>query len=251
MESLFTSIIIGYFLYEVVRSLKSVFFAVSEKIKERRKNTGIPFTDNEIQEAFENKIFGDFKLSNAVVFFKNQNVVPKEGFRIFTNDETAESGIKQVLISVSAEKIFDIFDELLKTLGDTFHFVVDDFRSENGEYSGNYGYNKDAFIVRSLLIDYEDLVVNNGFVAFAAFNPELQTEVHLLREKVISVVTKDIYRFVSVLIDNEIDEKSDLGFVWDGNYLLFSQQAEEELFDPLISALNVDEVIVFPENKEK
>lgn len=250
MESIFGFIIVGYIFYEFTRLLKSAIKRFIAKIKSCREKRDADI-ENRFAEALENKTFGDFTLSQAVIIFRDSSVIPREGFRVFTAEGNDDAAMKQVLISVSTENLFDIVDELLKALGDIIHFSFDDYRSDNGEFTANYVYDRDGFIIRSMLLDIEELIVNNGSIGLAAFSPVNEAEIRLNQEKIISVTAKDITPFASVLIDNEIDEVLDLGFIWDDEYLLMSKDADDETIDNFVYSLNADKVVVYNENEEE
>lgn len=100
------------------------------------------------------------------MFFKAGDVAPSEGYKV--DQWIIPDGRIQhrITVSAAAEKILDVFDDLVERLGDTSGIVVEDYRSWQGHID-HFAYAWDTFVIRSILVDFEDFIRNNGLVGIA------------------------------------------------------------------------------------
>ncbi len=198
-------------------------------------------TDEMIQEAMKNRIFDGFTLAPAVVFFKDGDVVPTEGYKIEKlNMQDGRTPSYRMLISASAEDLLDIFDDFIALLGESCGVVVKDFRAKDGDDVDHYAYNKETFIVRSILLDFEDFLLNDGFVGLAIWSEMAQAEVHLTKHKILQVYARDTFPFQQVLTGYGIHEDPELRFFFEDFYMLVSTHAGDSAVEALKDSLCID-----------
>ncbi len=230
-----------YSFYDIIKDCISAFKQANRK-KENLENRKI--TDAMIQEAMNNRSFGDFTLSPAVVFFKDGDMIPSEGYKVEKRVIPAGQTQSRIVVSASAEKVLDIFDEFVTLLGDTCSVVIEDFRTDNGNHVDHFAYYKDTFVVKSIMLDFEDLLMNDGFVSLAVWSETTQAEVQLTRHKIIQVFAKDTSRFEHVLADFGIEEDPELRFFFEKFYLLVSTEASDSAVEALMDRLCIDQSVV-------
>lgn len=226
-----------YSFYDIIKDCISAF-SLGNRKTENYENRKI--TNEMIQEAMNNRSFGDFTLSPAVVFFKDGDMIPSEGYKVEKRVMPGGHVQSRMVVSASAEKVLDVFDEFVSLLGENCSVVVEDFRAENGDHVDHFAYYKDTFVVRSILLDFEDLLTNDGFVGLAVWSEAAQAEVQLNRHKIIQIFAKDTSRFEQVLAEFDIEENPELRFFFEHFYLLVSTEAGDSAVEALKDRLCID-----------
>lgn len=224
------------FFNERILSLKG-------KISGKQKNSNPVITQEMIEEALANRTYDEFTMTPAVVFFKDGDIIPSEGYKIDKQVIADGRTRNRITISVSAEKILDLFDDLVKRLGDTCSIVVEDFRSMQGHID-NFAYSRDTFIIRSILVDFEEFILNDGFVGIAIWNEFAQAEIHLTAQKIIMVYGFDISRFIPVLDSYGLQEDPELRFLFEDFHLLLGTDYGDSAIEALKNRLCIDNSIM-------
>lgn len=235
---------IFYFFYAFYDIIKGFVSNFKPGYHAKQSNERLKVTKEMIQQAMNNRTFDGFTLTPAVVFFKDGDVIPSEGYKI--EKRVMPDGRRQsrIVVSASAEKLLDIFDELMALLGESCSVVVEDFRADNGDHIDYFAYYKDNFVVRSILLDFEDLLLNDGFVGLAIWSEAAQAEVQLTRHKIIQVFARETSPFQRVLAEFDIEENPELRFFFDHFYLLVSTEAGDSAVAALKDRLCIDYSVV-------
>ena len=231
-----------YAFYDVIRNFFASFKQQDQNVTQKKDRK---VTNEMLQEAMNNRKFGEFTLAPAVVFFKDGDVVPSKGYKI--DKLPTSNGITppfRLLISASAEDLLDIFDDFIALLGESCSVVVEDFKTKTGDHVDYFAFYKETFVVRSILLDFEDLLLNDGFVGLAIWNEMTQAEVQLTMHKILQVYAKNIVPFQQALTGYGIPENPDLRFFFEDFYMLVSTQAGDSAIEELKDRLCVDYSIV-------
>jgi len=237
-------IFIFYFFYAFYDLIKDCIASFKHGYHGEENQHNPVITEDMIQEAMQNKTYGNFTLTPAVVLFKDGDVIPSEGYKVEKLVMSDDNIRSRILVSASAEKILDIFDECISLLGDTCSIVLEDFRTDKGDHIDHFAYYKDTFIVRSVLFDFEELLLNDGFVGLAIWSETAQAEVQLTMHKIILVYAADISRFKAALASFGIKEDPELRFFFEDFHLLVSTEAGNTAIETLKDRLYIDHSIV-------
>ena len=141
--------------------------------------------------------YGDFVLTDAVRPSYDLQVVPSQGYRhdCFADDET-KVRVPVLMAAASKEELFETFLDLLDPLG---------YGSRRG--AGNqpqprapghvdlYREHIDLPVLKSMLYDYEDLLLNDGCTGIAVLNPHVPQEVQFDEHKLLIVYGQDLQAF--------------------------------------------------------
>ncbi|MDZ7265323.1 MAG: hypothetical protein ONB16_12115 [candidate division KSB1 bacterium] len=192
----------------------------------------------------KHRTFGTFTLPPAVVFFKAGDDVPTEGYKVRKSALPNGRFRYQVIVSVSAEKILDVFDALVLLLGDYCHVVVQDFGEREGEQVDYFAYQKDTVIVRSVLCDFEELLLNDGLIGLVVYSEAAKAEIQLTQHKIIQIFALDLTRFRQVLNRFGIEENPELKFLFDDFYLLVEHVDDRKILQSLMERLCVESMVV-------
>src|SRR5580658_3507647 len=144
--------------------------------------------------------YGNFKLTEAIRPSYDLQVVPAQGFRHDAyRDEQSRTNVPVLMAAVSAERLFETFMDLLDPLGGVVDVVLE--TSHSGEEKGHtdlYREHIDAPVLKSILWEYEDLLVNDGCTGIAVLNPGLPQEIQFDEHKLLIVYGDQLQEFESI-----------------------------------------------------
>ncbi len=186
--------------------------------------------------------YGDFALTDAVRPSFGLEVVPREGYRrdVYRDPETGNT-MPVLAASVSSERLFDLFVELLDPLGETVDVVMESSHdSEPGAHADMYREHIDTVILKSTLYDYEELLLNDGCTGLAALNPGGPMEVQFDEHKLLFVYAHDLEPFERILIDNGLRRDDSLKFLSEAEHLHSTDDVYRDQFDELRYRLGID-----------
>jgi hypothetical protein len=186
--------------------------------------------------------YGRFELTDAVRPSIGLEVVPREGYRrdIYRDPETGNT-MPVLAASVSSERLFEVFMDLLDPLGDEVDVVMESsHESEPGQHCDMYREHIDTVILKSTLYDYEDLLLNDGCTGLAALNPSGPMEVQFDEHKLLFVYAHDLEPFEQILLDAGLRRDDTLKFLSEAEHLHSTDDVYKEQFDELRYRLGID-----------
>lgn len=212
--------------------------------QQRPSHQPSPLTTEAVKDAMKHRTFGTFTLPPAVVFFKAGDNIPTEGYKVRKTMLPDGRFQYQVIISVSVEKILDLFDTLVSLLGEHCHVVVQDFGSRTAEHVDYFAYQKDTVIVRSILCDFEELLLSDGFIGLVVYSEVAKAEIQLTQHKIIQIFALDLRPFRQVLNRYGIVENPELRFLFEDFHLLVEYVDDRAVLQSLKERLCVESMAV-------
>lgn len=192
--------------------------------------------------------YGTFVLTDAVRPGPGVPIVPTEGYRI-SRFRDAESGICLPVLgaAISAEKIFDVFLELLEELGPRAHAVLETSHDTGGDRHIDLRRGDiDLPVLMSHFCDFEDLLLNDGCTGVAVVAAGKRMEVQLDEHKLIFVYARDLKPFRRVLRAHGIPLVADLRLIAEAAHLHHSRSHFTDEFQQMatrIGAADFDTVL--------
>jgi hypothetical protein len=186
--------------------------------------------------------YGNFSLTEAVRPSFALEIVPREGYRrdVYRDPETGNS-MPVLAASVTADRLFEVFMELLDPLGEEVDVVMESSHdSEPGVHSDLYREHMDNVILKSTLYDYEELLLNDGCTGIAALNPSGPMEVQFDEHKLLFVYANDLEPFERVLIEQGIRRDDSLKFISEAEHLHSTDDVYRDQFEELRYRLGID-----------
>lgn len=183
--------------------------------------------------------YGSFTLTNAIRPGESVPIVPIEGYRI-SRYRDAETGQCYPVIgaSISAEKLFDVFLELLEPLGERVNVVLETSHHAGGDYQDDVRRGDiDLPVLQSNFCDFEDLLVNDGCTGVAIMSTNKKVEVQMDEHKLIFVFAKKLKPFRRILRKYGIKKIDDLRVLPEAEHYHHSQIAHVEEFQQLANRL--------------
>jgi len=207
--------------------------------------TGSSFRDvtkQEIEEHLEVACYGDFVLTEAVRPSFNLQVVPRQGFRhdVYHDDETGTE-VPVLMASCSRDRLFELFLDLLDPLGDRADVVLE--TSHNRDQPGHddlYREHIDIPVLKSVLYDFEDLLLNDGCTGIAVLNPDVPQEVQFDEHKLLIVYGENLAPFEQQLREADLDRDDHMKFLTEAEHVHSSSDVYSEQFEQLRLRLGLD-----------
>jgi hypothetical protein len=186
--------------------------------------------------------YGAFSLTDAVRPSIGLDVLPREAYRrdVYRDPESGNT-MPVLAASVSSERLFDIFMDLIDPLGDEVDVVMESSHdSEPGSHNDLYREHMDTVILKSHLYDYEDLLLNDGCTGIAALNPAGPMEVQFDEHKLLFVYAHDLEPFERILIEHGLVRDDSLKFISEAEHLHSTDDEYRDKFEELQYRLGID-----------
>jgi hypothetical protein len=198
-------------------------------------------TDEELQAHMGIRSYGVFELSDAIRPSYDLQIVPKQGFR---HDEYVDeaSGTKTPVIMASAtrELLMDLFLELIEPLGQVVDVVLETSHRAGEGHADLYREHIDMPVLKSTLLEFEDLLLNDGCTGIAVINPAKRQEVQLDEHKLLIAYGQPLKAFEQVLIDGDVYPDQDLRFITEAEHVHSSSERLHDQFEILKTRLGMD-----------
>jgi len=186
--------------------------------------------------------YGRFTLTDAIRPSYDLKVTPRQGFRHdFYIDEETKTKVPVLMASASREILFDIFMELIEPLGCEVDVVLE--TSHNRESAGHtdlYREHIDLPVFKSMLWDFEDLLMNDGCTGMAVLNPSIPQEVQFDEHKLLIVYGNPLRAYEDVFNRFGVRRDDKMKFITEAEHVHSSSDKYFQLFDELKLRLGMD-----------
>jgi hypothetical protein len=186
--------------------------------------------------------YGRFTLTDAIRPSYDLKVTPKQGYRHdFYIDEETKTKVPVLMASASREILFDIFMELIEPLGCEVDVVLE--TSHNRESAGHtdlYREHIDVPVFKSMLWDFEDLLMNDGCTGMAVLNPQIPQEVQFDEHKLLIVYGNPLRAYEQVFARFGVRRDDKMKFITEAEHVHSSSDKYYQSFDELKMRLGMD-----------
>lgn len=183
--------------------------------------------------------YGDFLLTEAVRPGPGVPVPPREGYRL-SRFRDAETGICLPVLgaAVSAERLFDVFLDLLDPLGPSVHAVLETSHGSRGDrHTDLRRGDVDLPVLMSHFCDFEDLLLNDGCTGVAVVSATRRIEVQLDEHKLLFVYARDLKPFRRILRRYGVPRDNDLQLIAEAAHLHHSDARYADEFHQFAARL--------------
>jgi hypothetical protein len=187
--------------------------------------------------------YGDYSLTDAVRPSYDLQVVPAQGYRHDAyHDEQNNSSVPVLMVSVSREKLFDVFLELMDPLGFTVDAVLETShnRDNNKGHNDLYREHIDLPVLKSILYEYEDMLTNDGCTGLAVLNPGIPQEIQFDEHKLLIVYGENLGEFEDILQNNGVHCNDQMKFITEAEHVHSSSDTYARQFEELKTRLGMD-----------
>jgi hypothetical protein len=186
--------------------------------------------------------YGRFTLTDAIRPSYDLKVTPRQGYRHdFYLDEETKTKVHVLMASASREILFDIFMELIEPLGCEVDVVLE--TSHNRESAGHtdlYREHIDVPVFKSMLWDFEDLLMNDGCTGMAVLNPQIPQEVQFDEHKLLIVYGNPLRAYEQVFARFGVRRDDKMKFITEAEHVHSSSDKYYQTFDELKVRLGMD-----------
>jgi len=186
--------------------------------------------------------YGDFMLTDAIRPSYDLQVVPRQGYRHDVyHDADSRCSVPVLMGAATREELFEVFMDLLDPLGSEVDVVLE--TSHNREARGHvdlYREHIDTPVLKSVLWEYEDLLLNDGCVGIAVLNPAIPQEVQFDEHKLLIVYGEDLRGFEHVFEDRNIPCDDHMKFITEAEHVHSSSDQYFQKFEELKTRLGMD-----------
>ncbi|MAT14615.1 MAG: hypothetical protein CMJ46_05020 [Planctomyces sp.] len=187
--------------------------------------------------------YGDYVLTDAVRPSYDLQVIPRAGFRHDTYEDK-ESGVRipVCMASASRETIIDLFLDLLDPLGDEVDLVLEtSHENSNGRHRDLYREHIDLPVLKSTLLDYEELLLNDGCAGLAVLNPRIPLEVQFDEHKLLIMYGHELGPFEEILRSYNLPCNEQLKFITEAEHVHSSTDEFAQQFQQMCYRLGLDD----------
>ncbi len=190
--------------------------------------------------------YSDFLLTDAVRPSYDLQVIPRQAYRHDTfrenRDKSSSTEIPVLMISASAERLFDLFLDLLTPLGEHVDVVLE--TSHAGPTCGSCSKQRehiDIPVLKSILCDYEEMLVNDGCLGVAVLNGNIPLEVQFDEHKLLIVYGHKLDAFEEILEEHGIECDEEVHFITEAEHVHASNEEYADAFETLKHKLGMEE----------
>lgn len=199
-------------------------------------------SDDQLETHLRIARYGGFTLTDAVRPSYDLQVVPRAGFRHdrYRDDETGIE-IPVLMGAASRETIVDLYFDLLDPLGDEVDVVLE--TSHECDHGGHQDLVREAIdlpILKSILMDYEDLLLDDGCMGIAVMNPSIPLELQFDEHKLLIAYGQNLRSFEEVFADYGVRCEEDIQFITEAEHVHSSSEDFIERFNSLKYDLGID-----------
>ncbi len=196
--------------------------------------------------------YGEFVLTEAVRPSYDLKVVPRQGYRhdVYKDEET-KSRVPVLMAAASKEQLFHTFMDLLDPLGFEVDVVLEtSHHRKSRDHVDLYREHIDLPVLKSVLWEYEDLLLNDGCTGIAVLNPGVPLEVQFDEHKLLIVYGNELEEFERALTDGDLECDDKIKFITEAEHVHSTSEAFYRQFQELTTRLGMDSVFDTPGREE-
>lgn len=183
--------------------------------------------------------YGDLMLTEAIRPGCGQTKL-KQGFR---RQEWNDGGIKvpTLVACCSRENLLDVFCDLLDQVGSVVDVIIES--SHKYECNRHDDYCREGIdlpVLKSVLLDYEDLLLDDGCFGIAVLDPSTPIEIQFDEHKLLITYSRDTKPLEAILERYGVSHDESLQLVTEGEHVHCSKQQFIDRFDDLRNAIGAE-----------
>lgn len=198
-------------------------------------------TDEQLENHLKVFRYGAFDLTDAIRPAVDLQVVPRQGFRhdVYI-DPTTKTKVPVIMAAASRERLFDLFIDMIDTLGPVVDVVLETSHYHTGGHQDHYREHIDMPVLKSILYDFEEMLLNDGCTGIAVLNPKRQQEVQFDEHKLVIAYGSPLEPYERVLIDNDVYIDNDIRFITEAEHVHTSSDQLYAQFEQLTMRLGME-----------
>lgn len=214
-----------------------------EPIKSNQSSSFSSLSGDELEAHMGVFRYGVFDLTDAVRPSYDLQVVPRQGFRHDSYvDPKTNQQVPVVMAAASRERLFDLFLDLLDCLGTEVDVVLEtSHHGDTGNHQDFYREHIDLPVLKSILYDFEELLLNDGCCGIAILNPAKQQEIQFDEHKMLLCYGLPLEGYEKVLIEHDVYPDPSIRFISEAEHVHSSTDKFAREFERLQNSLGIDD----------
>lgn len=197
--------------------------------------------DDELEAHLGVYRYGAFDLTDAVRPSYDLKVVPRQGFRHDAYvDPQSKTSIPVIMASASKERLFDIFMDLIDPLGEVVDVVLETSHHGGGGHEDMYRDHIDVPVLKSMLYDFEEMLLNDGCTGIAVLNPGKRQEIQFDEHKMLIAYGTPLETFERILIAHDVYPDKEIRFITEAEHVHSSSDTFARQFEELQMRLGIE-----------
>ncbi len=198
-------------------------------------------TDAELEAHLEIDCYGVFELTDAIRPSIDLQVIPRQGFRhdVYV-DPVSQAKVPVIMASATRERLFDLFIDMIDTLGPVVDVVLETSHYHTGGHQDYYREHIDMPVLKSILYDFEEMLMNDGCTGIAVLNPKRQQEVQFDEHKLVIAYGSPLESFERVMIEHDVYVDEDIRFITEAEHVHTSSDQMYDQFQTLSMRLGME-----------
>ncbi len=185
--------------------------------------------------------YGDFSLTDAIRPSYDLKVVPVEGYRHeFYHDQEAGAKVPVLMAAASKEKLFETFIDMLGPLGNVVDVVLESSHDRGQSKDEVFREHIDVPVLKSVLYDYENLLMNDGCAGIAILNSSIPNEIQFDEHKLLIIYGNELEPFEKILEAHGIPRNDEMRFITEAEHVHSSCDNFVRRYDELKAELGMD-----------
>ncbi|QDT58050.1 hypothetical protein SV7mr_05390 [Stieleria bergensis] len=198
-------------------------------------------TDEELQTHMGIQTYDAFELTDAIRPSYDLQVVPRQGFRYDKYvDEMSNLETPVIMAAATRNRIMDLFLELIDHLGPVVDVVLETSHHFAPQQNDLYREHIDMPVLKSMLLDHEDVLLNDGCTGIAVINPARRQEVQLDEHKLLITYGDPLDAFKQTMIDCDVYPDEKIKFITEAEHVHSSSERYYDKFTLLKNHLGMD-----------
>lgn len=198
-------------------------------------------SDEEMQTHMGISRYGAFELTDAVRPSYDLQVIPRQGFRYdrYRDDKTGAQ-IPVLMAAATRPVLMDLFLDLLDPLGPIVDVVLESSHQGDRGHQDLYRDHIDMPVLKSILLEFDHLLLNDGCTGIAVVSPRRGQEVQLDEHKLLVAYGTPQHEFERVLIRWDVYPDPQIRFVTEAEHVHSSSRNFLKDFESLRMRLGMD-----------
>jgi len=185
--------------------------------------------------------YGAFDLTDAIRPSYDLQIVPRQGFRHDRYVDEASGTVTPVIMAAATQhRLMDLFLELIEPLGSVVDVVLETSHRSGCDHEDLYREHIDMPVLKSILLEFEDLLLNDGCTGIAVINPARQQEVQLDEHKLLIMYGSPLEQFENTLIAGDVYPDETIRFITEAEHVHSSSERMFDQFNILKNHLGMD-----------
>jgi hypothetical protein len=186
--------------------------------------------------------YGAFDLTDAVRPSYDLQIVPRQGFRHDAYvDQQSKSSIPVIMAAATRERLFDLFIDLIDPLGEVVDVVLETSHGGGDGHQDLYREHIDVPVLKSILYDFEELLLNDGCTGLAVLNPAKRQEVQFDEHKLLIAYGTPLEVFERILIKHDVYPDKNMKFITEAEHVHSSTDKFTREFSQLQMRLGMEQ----------